>query len=329
MAVLLRRLVSKKKKRYQDSENNFDLDLTYVTNRIIAMGIPSENYERFYRNPLNEVQRFLESKHKGKYKLWNLCAERHYEKSHFQGRVEDAFQFYDHEAPKMEIIIPFCKSVHEWLTSDPENVAIIHCKAGKGRTGVMICCYLLYSRFKDNAQESMDFYAVARTLNQKGVTIPSQQRYIRYCDRILQLPQNKYEQLSPNNIYVPPHPENRSLNLTRIRLNPAPNGTGTCELKLFDGDFKLIYTHPNVVRYDENSKDVVWVFDKPLTVNQDIKASVINKKGKPCLNFWFNTEFIDEHSLVVPKIQMDKAYKDCGKNIKYKSDFQAEVYFEK
>jgi phosphatidylinositol-3,4,5-trisphosphate 3-phosphatase/dual-specificity protein phosphatase PTEN len=102
------------------------------------MGFPSENFERFYRNPMNEVQRFFEQKHKGKYKLWNLCAERHYDKECFHGRVCDSYQFFDHEAPTMDIIVPFCISVHEWLNEDPENIAVIHCKAGK------VCFIIFY-----------------------------------------------------------------------------------------------------------------------------------------------------------------------------------------
>lgn len=140
------------------------------------MGYPSPDFEKIYRNPMSEVQRFLETRHKDKYKLWNLCAERTYDKSCFHGRVEDRYQFYDHEAPKFEILIPFCKSVHEWLSQDPGNVAVIHCKAGKGRTGVCISCYLYYSQFLPTAKECLDYYARARTKNHKGVTIPSQRR---------------------------------------------------------------------------------------------------------------------------------------------------------
>ena len=147
------------------------------------MGYPSPNFEKIYRNPMEEVQRFLETKHKDKYKLWNLCAERSYDKTCFHGRVEDSYQFYDHEAPKFEILIPFCKNVHEWLSQDPENVAVIHCKAGKGRTGVCISCYLMYAQLQPSAKASLDFYGKARTKNHKGVTIPSQRRYVHYLEK--------------------------------------------------------------------------------------------------------------------------------------------------
>ena len=56
--AILRGKVSKKKKRYK--QDGFDLDLTYITPRIIAMGFPSEGAEAAYRNPLTEVQKFIE-----------------------------------------------------------------------------------------------------------------------------------------------------------------------------------------------------------------------------------------------------------------------------
>jgi hypothetical protein len=64
-------------------------------------------------------------------------------------------------------------------------VAAVHCKAGKGRTGVMICCYLVFSGLCSNTEDALNYYALMRTTNRKGVTIPSQQRYIRYFETFL------------------------------------------------------------------------------------------------------------------------------------------------
>ena len=52
----IRKIVSQKKRRFESE--GFNLDLSYVTERVIAMGYPaSEHVEAMYRNSLEDVRR--------------------------------------------------------------------------------------------------------------------------------------------------------------------------------------------------------------------------------------------------------------------------------
>lgn len=234
---LIRGAVSKKKRRYQT--NGFDLDLTYVTERIIAMGYPSESVEAAFRNPYKEVFRFLETQHRGHYKVYNLCCERGYEPSKFHKRTA-IYPFADHNAPPIELIEECCEDVDEWLKSDPQNVAIIHCKAGKGRTGLMICAYLLYSSPESfpTADDALAFYATARTYNKKGVTIPSQIRYVHYASKCFR------EGIKLNTLRRG-HPRK----CRRVVLAPKPKFSDGAEVYVAFNDFtKNIYrSRPEVI----------------------------------------------------------------------------------
>lgn len=77
------------------------------------------------------------------------------------------------------------QDIESWLGANDRNVAGIHCKAGKGRTGVVICCYLLHSKSAESTEKAIKFFGEKRTTNGKGVTIPSQKRYIDYYSRAL------------------------------------------------------------------------------------------------------------------------------------------------
>ena len=58
MATALKKLVSKKKRRFEG--DGFNLDLSYVTKQVIAMGFPSpELVESVYRNSIEEVSRLV------------------------------------------------------------------------------------------------------------------------------------------------------------------------------------------------------------------------------------------------------------------------------
>ena len=143
------------------------------------MGFPSAGKEALYRNPASEVVRFFSKRHGEEVWTFNLCSERGYDSSLFGGRAS-VYPSDDHNPPPFGMLRPFCEEASQWLRGGSERVVAVHCKAGKGRTGVFICALLLYMRAFPTAGEALRFYGDARTRNGKGVTIPSQIRFVTY-----------------------------------------------------------------------------------------------------------------------------------------------------
>jgi phosphatidylinositol-3,4,5-trisphosphate 3-phosphatase/dual-specificity protein phosphatase PTEN len=164
-------------------EDGFDLDLTYITPKIIAMGAPSEGSEAAYRNPLSEVHRFFESRHAGRYRLYDLRGEKgvQYDADKFGGQVA-RFGFFDHNPAPLALILEAVTDIHTWLTAHADNVVAIHCKAGKGRTGLIIAAYLVYAGLAASTSAGLKMFGELRTTNGKGVTIPSQMRCVLVKD---------------------------------------------------------------------------------------------------------------------------------------------------
>ena len=201
----LRNLVSLKKQRYV--KDGLDLDMAYILPNVIAMGYPAEGREAMFRNPMDHVVSLFEKYHKGHYKIYNLCSERSYPPNRFGGNFA-RFPFDDHNTSPMELLLRICEDIFTYLNADtiteipttgkgglktpldaaqkkPANVVSIHCKAGKGRTGLVICCYLLYTGMCQTADEALKVFGDRRTKDGKGVQIPSQRRYITYFEQLI------------------------------------------------------------------------------------------------------------------------------------------------
>ncbi|XP_061073919.1 phosphatidylinositol 3,4,5-trisphosphate 3-phosphatase TPTE2-like isoform X1 [Conger conger] len=335
-----RRMVSENKRRYQ--KDGFDLDLTYVTDQIIAMSFPSSGKQSFYRNPIKEVARFLDTKHEDHYKVYNLCSEKGYDPLFFHYRVHRVF-IDDHNVPSLVDMLKYTASVREWMSADPKNVIVIHCKGGKGRTGTMVCVWLIDSDQFESAQESLDYFGERRTdksMSSKfqGVETPSQSRYVGYYE----IMKNTYDRQLP--------PE-KSLQIQSIRIHSI-KGVGKGDGR--DLSLKVMVKKETVfqcvcstqenctVLPDTENNAVVISFEEGPVVSGDVKIMFASSAEPPVLlsfsqglpkgyencpfYFWFNTSFVENNRLHLPRDELDNPHKPKTWDI-YQEDFGLTLAF--
>jgi protein-tyrosine phosphatase len=173
----------------------------------VATSGPSSTYpQRAYRNPLPDLVAFLDSKHGDEWAIWEFRAEgTGYPDSEVAHRIWH-YPWPDHHPPPFRLVPMILAGMRDWLGGkglegkEGENkdeggkgtleerrqkrAVVVHCKAGKGRSGTVACSYLI-------AEEG---WAVEDALQRfterrmrpgfgKGVSIPSQLRWIGYVDR--------------------------------------------------------------------------------------------------------------------------------------------------
>lgn len=260
------------------------------------------------------------------YRIYNLCSERAYDPAEFCGRAV-RFKFDDHNPCLLDLIPAFCEDVDKWLATHDDNVVAIHCKAGKGRTGLMIAAYLVHSGFAPSAMDALQYFGDVRTANGKGVTIPSQMRFVHYYEHMLRH--------GPSPIY--------SYRITHIRLCgvPAAKMGGVCDpffwmmennIKVFDY-VEAIGGKERLRKFRAADKFVdLDLTGYHLVVRENIKVQFFDKSdtgGKSKLfHFWFHTAYIANNYLRLTKSVIDKAVKDKHHRT-YPKTFAVEVYLHR
>jgi len=330
----LRYLFTGDKHQFRDDVQGFSLDLTYITDRIIAMGYPTHGRIRKYvRNPVSEVARFLQTYHPKKYMVFNLAPELHYDFSRFENRVM-CFGFNDHCAPPLDLLVKVVRAIDEWLKSDPENCAFVHCKAGRGRTGTVIASYLLYSGYfkdaqLDNSEQveiALSYFAGKRSKRGEGVEVPSQRRYVEYFYKLITEPVHLIRKLKlvgmifqffPVEFLSGFHFKITNLDIVSPNLHPAPT---------------IFYAHP-FIQWLPNGDLFLQLSEREILLEGDVMMIFRHQKsilgsGKKIRLFRlsFHTAFIQD-SLELNKSQLDGSHSNYLKNTKFPPAFTVILLF--
>ncbi|KAI9718601.1 MAG: hypothetical protein M1812_004052 [Candelaria pacifica] len=161
------------------------LDLCYVTDQIIATSGPSASYPQLaYRNPLESLVKFLDLKHSKDWAIWEFRAEgTGYPDSEVYNRIWH-YPWPDHHPPPFALVPNIMASMRDWIDGSKGRVVVVHCKAGKGRSGTAACSYLI-SEEGWTPEKALQRFTERRmrTGFGAGVSIPSQLRWIDYVAR--------------------------------------------------------------------------------------------------------------------------------------------------
>lgn len=183
MGSFLRSIVASPRVRNDDKGTGTSLDMAYITDTIIVMSLPAPSFpETAYRNPLPQVLTFLDTYHSGKWRIFEFRGEgAGYRDAAFRNQVEH-YPWSDHHPPPFELVPLIVDSMQQHITAAKGNVTVLHCKAGKGRTGSMSCAYLIVHQGW-TANDAMKHFTAKRMRMGEGISIPSQQRWLRYVER--------------------------------------------------------------------------------------------------------------------------------------------------
>jgi len=323
----MRRITGENKRRFVSLEQDFDLDLVYITPRLISMSVPAGGcLMRFYRNPLSEVVRFFETFHAGNYLIVNACPEICYNEAAFRTGKVERFNVEDHQPPPLAEILRFLDIVQAWMNKSRTNIVAVHCRGGKGRTGSFCCAWLLYTKEADDAEDALNFFALRRTDMAKrtiskvqGVETPSQVRYVGYVERLLR----KQAAFSPSTVSTLTAPEVRLRSLT-IR---APFFKESGE-KILGQQLVAVVKDVHGQSHEaapfllnQLNEDQVWTFDQKLVCG-DLCISVClapeagpgrekpKRKQKQLFGFTVHTLFLEGQQLIIPVAEVDQACKE-------------------
>uniref|UniRef100_A0A8C2UC96 Tensin 3 n=1 Tax=Coturnix japonica TaxID=93934 RepID=A0A8C2UC96_COTJA len=288
-------------------EEGYELDLTYITERIIAVSFPAECSEETYLHNLQDVTRMLKSKHGNNYLVLNL-SEKRYDLTKLNPKVLILFimdvGWPDLHAPPLDKVCTICKAMESWLNSDPQHVVVIHCKGGRGRIGVVISSYMHFTSVSTSADQALDRFAMKKFFDDKVSALmqPSQKRYVQFLSGLL----SGSVKMNTASLF---------LHYVILHGIPSFDAGGACRpfLKLYQAT-QPVYTSGIYVE-SENQNRICIAIQPAQLLKGDVMLKCYHKKYRSAtrdviFRLQFHTGAIQGYGLVFGKEDLDSANKD-------------------
>ncbi|KAM9836113.1 tensin-1 [Aulostomus maculatus] len=302
-SVEIRRKQSRSQSVVQAMEESYEVDLVYITERIISVSFPAAAEERSYTAHLKEVAAMLRSKHGEHYLVLNLSELRN-DLAKLNHKVLE-FGWPDHHAPPLDKICSMCKAIDTWLNGDPRNVVVLHNKGNRGRTGVVVAAYMHYSNISASADQALDRFAMRRFYEDKALPVgqPSQKRYVRYFNGLLS-----------GHIKI----NNKPLFLHHVIMHGIPNfeSKGGCRpfLKIYQA-MQPVYTSGIYNVQGDSNTSICITIEPGLLLKGDILLKCYHKRYRnPTRDVVFRVQFhtcaIHDLGVVFGKNELDETFKD-------------------
>ncbi|XP_069859000.1 phosphatidylinositol 3,4,5-trisphosphate 3-phosphatase TPTE2-like isoform X2 [Dipodomys merriami] len=239
-------------------------------------------------------------------------------------KIEDPF------VPTLEEMILLSKEVNDWLAMDAQNVIVIHCKGGKGRTETMIYTCLIATGMFLTTKETIDpsgeqrFDMTYRNVFQK-IAIPSQHRYVEYFKIV-------------KNVFHGNLPPKRKIKIERIvvhSLYGVGRGDAT-DLKIdIIMQCKTVFTCTSetcMLLHDLKRNMAIFLLSDCPELCDDIKIKFFSpnlpKWYQRCAFFLcFHTSLVKNNRLYLTRNELDNLQKQRICRF-YPTDFAVEIYFE-
>ncbi|XP_012888430.1 PREDICTED: tensin-3 isoform X1 [Dipodomys ordii] len=292
-------------------EDSHVLDLTYITERIIAVSFPSTCSEESYLHSLQEVTRMLKSKHGDNYLVLNL-SEKRYDLAKLNPKIMDV-GWPELHAPPLDKMCTICKAQESWLNSDPQHVVVIHCRGGKGRIGVVISSYMHFTNVSASADQALDRFAMKKFYDDKVSALmqPSQKRYVQFLSGLL----SGSVKMNASPLF---------LHFVILHGAPSFDTGGACRpfLKLYQA-MQPVYTSGIYNVGPENPSRICMVIEPAQLLKGDIMVKCYHKKYRSAtrdviFRLQFHTGAVQGYRLLFGKEELDNAciddrFPDYGK----------------